>query len=456
MELTGKNILVVGLARSGLAAAQFLLRRQARVSATDLRPAAELQDALSRLQGAVRLRLGGHDREDFLRADLVILSPGVPASLPEVRAAVEAGVPVWSEVELAFRYSRGTFVGITGSNGKTTTTELLGRICREAGLKTVVGGNVGTPLVQFADDSDAETVFVVELSSFQLETISSFRCRIALLLNVTPDHMDRYPDFATYLEAKKRVFLNQTSDDFAVLNRDDPTTASLERSLRAQKFYFSRRSRTAPGAGVRDGIVTIQWRDEALAVMPAAESPLMGLHNLENVLAATSAAYLLGIPADRIRDGVRSFPGVEHRLEFVRQIQGVDFYNDSKATNPESTARALEAFDRPLFVIMGGLDKGGDFSILSDLLKARARKALLIGAAADKIARALPPQLDQRRCDSLEEAVREAFEEARPGDLVLLSPACASFDMFDDYEHRGRVFKEAAKALEQAPEEKCR
>lgn len=456
MELTGKNILVVGLARSGLAAAQFLLRRQARVSATDLRPAAELQDALNRLQGAVRLRLGGHDREDFLRADLVILSPGVPASLPEVRAAVEAGVPVWSEVELAFRYSRGTFVGITGSNGKTTTTELLGRICREAGLKTVVGGNVGTPLVQFADDSDAETVFVVELSSFQLETISSFRCRIALLLNVTPDHMDRYPDFATYLEAKKRVFLNQTSDDFAVLNRDDPTTASLERSLRAQKFYFSRRSRNAPGAGVRDGIVTIQWRDEALAVMPAAESPLMGLHNLENVLAATSAAYLLGIPADRIRDGVRSFPGVEHRLEFVRQIQGVDFYNDSKATNPESTARALEAFDRPLFVIMGGLDKGGDFSILSDLLKARARKAFLIGAAADKIARALPPQLDQRRCDSLEEAVREAFEEARPGDLVLLSPACASFDMFDDYEHRGRVFKEAAKALEQAPEEKCR
>lgn len=456
MELTGKNILVVGLARSGLAAAQFLLRRQARVSATDLRPAAELQDALNRLQGAVRLRLGGHDREDFLRADLVILSPGVPASLPEVRAAVEAGVPVWSEVELAFRYSRGTFVGITGSNGKTTTTELLGRICREAGLKTVVGGNVGTPLVQFADDSDAETVFVVELSSFQLETISSFRCRIALLLNVTPDHMDRYPDFATYLEAKKRVFLNQTSDDFAVLNRDDPTTASLERSLRAQKFYFSRRSRNAPGAGVRDGIVTIQWRDEALAVMPAAESPLMGLHNLENVLAATSAAYLLGIPADRIRDGVRSFPGVEHRLEFVRQIQGVDFYNDSKATNPESTARALEAFDRPLFVIMGGLDKGGDFSILSDLLKARARKAFLIGAAADKIARALPPQLEQRRCDSLEEAVREAFEEARPGDLVLLSPACASFDMFDDYEHRGRVFKEAAKALEQAPEEKCR
>lgn len=456
MDLSGKSILVVGLARSGLAAAQFLLRRQARVSATDLRPAEELQDAVSSLQGAVRLRLGGHDREDFLRADLVVLSPGVPTSLPEVQAAVEAGVPVWSEVELAYRYSRGTFVGITGSNGKTTTTELLGRICREAGMKTVVGGNVGTPLVQFAEDSDSETVFVVELSSFQLETISSFRCRIALLLNVTPDHMDRYSDFASYLAAKKRVFLNQTSEDFAVLNMDDPTTASLDGSLKAQKFYFSRRSQNSPGAGVRDGILTIQWRDEALAVMPAAESPLMGLHNLENVLAAASAAYLLGIPAHQIRDGVRSFPGVEHRLEFVCQIQGVDFYNDSKATNPESTAKALEAFDRPLFVIMGGLDKGGDFSILSDLLKARARKVLLIGAAADKISRTLPRELGQRRCDSLEEAVREAFAEARPGDLVLLSPACASFDMFDDYEHRGRVFKETAQALKQTREERCR
>ncbi len=456
MDLSGKSILVVGLARSGLAAVQFLLRRQARVSATDLRPAEELQDAVSSLQGAVRLRLGGHDREDFLRADLVVLSPGVPTSLPELQAAVEAGVPVWSEVELAYRYSRGTFVGITGSNGKTTTTELLGRICREAGLKTVVGGNVGTPLVQFAEDSDSETVFVVELSSFQLETISSFRCRIALLLNVTPDHMDRYPDFASYLAAKKRVFLNQTSEDFAVLNMDDPTTASLDGSLKAQKFYFSRRSQNSPGAGVRDGILTIQWRDEALAVMPAAESRLMGLHNLENVLAAASAAYLLGIPAHQIRDGVRSFPGVEHRLEFVCQIQGVDFYNDSKATNPESTAKALEAFDRPLFVIMGGLDKGGDFSILSDLLKARARKVLLIGAAADKISRTLPRELGQRRCDSLEEAVREAFAEARPGDLVLLSPACASFDMFDDYEHRGRVFKETAQALEHTREERCR
>lgn len=456
MDLSGKSILVVGLARSGLAAVQFLLRRQARVSATDLRPAEELQDAVRSLQGAVRLRLGGHDREDFLRADLVVLSPGVPTSLPELQAAVEAGVPVWSEVELAYRYSRGTFVGITGSNGKTTTTELLGRICREAGMKTVVGGNVGTPLVQFAEDSDSETVFVVELSSFQLETISSFRCRIALLLNVTPDHMDRYPDFASYLAAKKRVFLNQTSEDFAVLNMDDPTTASLDGSLKAQKFYFSRRSQNSPGAGVRDGILTIQWRDEALAVMPAAESPLMGLHNLENVLAAASAAYLLGIPAHQIRDGVRSFPGVEHRLEFVCQIQGVDFYNDSKATNPESTAKALEAFDRPLFVIMGGLDKGGDFSILSDLLKARARKVLLIGAAADKISRTLPRELGQRRCDSLEEAVREAFAEARPGDLVLLSPACASFDMFDDYEHRGRVFKETAQALEQTREERCR
>lgn len=456
MDLSGKSILVVGLARSGLAAVQFLLRRQARVSATDLRPAEELQDAVSSLQGAVRLRLGGHDREDFLRADLVVLSPGVPTSLPELQAAVEAGVPVWSEVELAYRYSRGTFVGITGSNGKTTTTELLGRICREAGMKTVVGGNVGTPLVQLAEDSDSETVFVVELSSFQLETISSFRCRIALLLNVTPDHMDRYPDFASYLAAKKRVFLNQTSEDFAVLNMDDPTTASLDASLKAQKFYFSRRSQNSPGAGVRDGILTIQWRDESLAVMPAAESPLMGLHNLENVLAAASAAYLLGIPAHQIRDGVRSFPGVEHRLEFVCQIQGVDFYNDSKATNPESTAKALEAFDRPLFVIMGGLDKGGDFSILSDLLKARARKVLLIGAAADKISRTLPRELGQRRCDSLEEAVREAFAEARPGDLVLLSPACASFDMFDDYEHRGRVFKETAQALEQTREERCR
>lgn len=448
IELKGKRVLAVGLARTGLATALFCAARGAQVTVTDERPEEQFAETAARLRAAdVALELGGHRRETFLAQDLIVPSPGVPFHLPHLEAAREAHIPVWSEIELAWRFLRGRLVAVTGSNGKTTTTALIGHILQTAGIPALVGGNIGTPLIALVEHSSDAAVTVAEVSSFQLEAIASFRPDVAVLLNVTPDHLDRHASFEAYARAKGRLFENQCREDFAVLNADDPQVTQLAPSA-PQMFWFSRQKRVASGAYLRDGEIVFR-RDGAESLLLArAEIPLRGEHNVENVLAAAAAASLVGALPAAIARAVPGFAGVEHRLEFVAEIAGVSFFNDSKATNVDATLKAIDAFPRNLLLILGGKDKGGDFEALADQASERVRVALLIGAASDKIAAALAPRVPVERAGTLDVAVRRAFALARPGDTVLLAPACASFDQFENYEHRGRVFKQLVRELE--------
>lgn len=450
MQLRGKKVLVVGLARSGVSAAALLTRKGAQVTVTDIKSESELTDHIELLDSAVELRLGGHDTEDFLSSELVVLSPGVPASLPEVQQALSNGIPVISEVELAYRFLRGTFIGVTGSNGKTTTTSLIGRILESAGLTSVVAGNIGDPMSGFVIDESMgreDTVYVIELSSFQLETISRFRCDVAVILNITPDHLDRYSGFSAYTAAKKRILLNQTSNDFAVINRDNSTSWQLSASTNAHLFPFSTCKRLEEGVLIEDGKIIVRNEGGDQEVMPVSSVALKGEHNLENVLAAVAVASLLKVSGEQMSRAISSFSGVEHRLELVRRFRGIDYYNDSKATNLDSAMKALQAFETNLVVIMGGLDKGADFEQLRSLVSRRVRRLILIGAAAEKISRALTGSVSISHAEDLNEAVRLAAASAELNDVVLLAPACASFDMFENYEHRGKVFKNSVMAL---------
>jgi UDP-N-acetylmuramoylalanine--D-glutamate ligase len=444
MNLAGQRVLVVGAARSGIAAARFLLSRGAVVTISDRRPLEEMGEA--RTLG-VLLESGGHNRETFLEQDAVVLSPGVSAALPEVAAARQKGIPVMAEAELGARFLRGRLIGISGSNGKTTTTALTGKLFEAAGFHTQVGGNIGTPLVSLVDTSRADTINVVELSSFQLETIQQLRPTVAVVLNVTPDHLDRHGSFEAYAAAKGRLFENQTPQDFAVLNADDATCRRYAESARAQVLMFSRLHEVAAGAWLEEGDLVYSSGAYSYTVMGVEEIPLKGGHNVENVLAALCAALALDANPQAIRTGVREFQAVEHRLEFVVRIQDVDYYNDSKATNVDAALKSLEAFDGKVVIILGGLDKGSDYTALIPLLKKKARVALLIGSAAEKIASHLGDSAPLVRAETLEVAVRAAATHARPGDTVLLAPACASFDQFRNFEHRGEVFKELVRKL---------
>ena len=446
MNLSGRNILVVGLARTGLAAANFLAGRGARVSVTDLRAKDELKDQIARLQGEVRLVLGRHREEDFTGSDMIVLSPGVPSGIPPLVRARERGIPVWSEVELASRFLKGTLIGVTGTNGKTTTTTLIGEMMAESRRPHVVAGNIGVPLLEKVEDATEETVWVVELSSFQLETTRTLHCRVAVVLNVTPDHLDRHPSFEDYWQAKRRILLNQDETDFAVFNRDEPNSRRMADGAGARAFFFSRLKRCA-GAFSRDGEIRIQVDDESHQVMKRGQVRLKGEHNLENVLAAAAASFLVGVDPGAIARACRSFAGVEHRLEWIRDLEGVSFYNDSKATNVESASKAMEALEQPLVAIMGGTNKGSDFRVLRPLVKRKVRHLVLLGEAKDSLLEGLRGTAPVSEASGLEEAVRQAFVEALPGDAVLLAPACASFDMFRNYEERGRAFKELVSRL---------
>jgi len=440
VNLAGVRVLVVGLGRSGRAAVELLRSRGAQVRATDLRPPEP--DVLRRLdECGVQFRL--QTPEVFQQVEWIVLSPGVPADLPELEAARRRGARVIGEVELAGYYLQGPVLGITGSNGKTTTTALAGHILRHCGIAAQVGGNIGTPVCALVETSRPDQWNVLELSSFQLETVERFRARVAVGLNVTPDHLDRHRTFENYAAQKARLFRTQTAEDFAVLNRDDPTCVGWAAGARAQVRWFSLRGATPEGACLAEGRLWLEGR----AFMEAGEVPLRGLHNVENVLAAALAARLAGAAPEGIRDAVRSFPGVEHRLEFVRRLRGVEFYNDSKATNVDAARKALEAFATPLWVILGGKDKDGDYRPLRDLLAEKARAVLLIGAAAGKMADQLRGAAPLVSCGTLEKAVEYAWQHAQPGDTVLLAPACASFDQFENFEHRGRIFKELVAGL---------
>jgi len=448
-ELDGKRVLVVGLARTGLASALFCAARGARVIASDERSESELREAAEKLVAAgCVLELGGHREESFLEQDLIIPSPGVPYSLPALDSARTRGIPIWSEIELAWRFLSGRLVAITGSNGKTTTTSLLGHILEKAGVPTLVAGNIGVPLISRVETTSDSTVSVVEVSSFQLENIVNFRPDVGVLLNLTPDHLDRHGSLEVYGSAKARLFENQTESEFAVLNADDSGVTPFAPS-RPQLFWFSRTKRVASGTFVRGDEVVFRREGAETVLLRRAQIGLRGEHNVENVLAAASAAMLLGVAPGAIAEGVESFAGVEHRLEFVAEIGGISFFNDSKATNVDATLKALDAFPGRLLVILGGKDKGGDFTLLREPLKEHASLILLIGAAAEKIAAQIGTDVPVERARTLDRAVQLAFERAQAGDTVLLAPACASFDQFEDYEHRGRVFKQQVHLLQQ-------
>ena len=442
LDLQGKRVLVVGLARTGLVVSLFAAGYGARVTATDMRTESDLAETAAKLRAAgVKLELGGHVPPTFVGQDLIVVSPGVSPKLEMIQLARSSGVSVWSEIELAWRFLRGKLVAITGSNGKTTTTSLVSHILRTAGINTLTGGNIGVPLLSLVESTTDSTITVAEVSSFQLETIEKFRPDVGILLNLTPDHLDRHTSFEEYAAAKMRLFENQLDRDFAVLNADDPEVTKRMPSG-PQIVWFSRRKRVAQGAFLEGNQIMIRHNDSDLAVGRRDEISLRGEHNLENVLAACAAAHLAGAAPADIAAGVKTFRGVEHRLELVGEIGGVEFYNDSKATNVDAALKAIEAFTGPLIVILGGTDKGSPYTPLQEALRRRARRVILIGAAAEKIASDLGEGLSIFQAGTLDRAVQAAKEQAKPGDVVLLAPACSSFDQFENYEHRGRVFKQ--------------
>ena len=442
------RVLVVGLARTGVATALFCAKRNAIVTATDLRPESELGEVPATLRAAgVTLELGGHAEKTYLSQDLIIPSPGVPADDELLVKARSKKITVWSEIELAYRFMEGELIGITGSNGKTTTTTLVHHILKAAGKAAILAGNVGTALISVVDQMNAQTWSVVELSSFQLELTDQFRPDIGVFLNLTPDHLDRHKTMEAYAAAKARIFAKQTELDAAVLNADDAPTVALA-PKKPQVFWFSRKKDVAQGACVRGEDIVIVHRGKDEFVMKVGEIPLVGAHNVENVLAAVTAARLANVDAAAIGKAVRGFKGVEHRLEFVKEIGGVRYFNDSKATNVDATLKALDAFPGRILIILGGKDKGSDYTVLQKPLREKAVLALLIGAAADKIESQIAGSVALERAGTMEKAVEIAWQAARAGDVVLLAPACASFDQFQSYEHRGKVFKELVGSLE--------
>jgi len=446
--LAGRSVTVVGLARSGVAACRLLRALGARVTGTDARAAAALSPE-ARALGAegVRLVVDGHPPEAFAAAELVVVSPGVPADHPALATCRARGVPVLGEIELAYRTMTAEFVAITGTNGKTTTTALTGALLAESGRSILVGGNIGRPLAAEALDFPADGWVVAEVSSFQLETTDAFRPHVAAVLNVTPDHLDRHGTVAAYADAKARIFRAQGREDWAVLNADDPGATALAPRVRARLLWFSRREPVTQGAWVRDGWVTLRLRGQDQPICPVGEIFLRGAHNLENVLAATACAGVLGVPPERLRAAIRAFRAVAHRIEWIRERAGVAYYNDSKGTNVDATLKALAAFDEPIVLIAGGRDKGQRFDALADAARGRVKAAIVIGEGQATLGLALRAVTRVEEAASMGEAVRRAAALAVPGDVVLLSPACASFDLFRDYEHRGAVFAEEVRAL---------
>ncbi|MHB8301535.1 MAG: UDP-N-acetylmuramoyl-L-alanine--D-glutamate ligase [Acidobacteriaceae bacterium] len=449
MELKGKKILVVGLGKSGVASAIFLRGQGAQVTVSEVRSLEELARELPALLDAgVMVEAGGHGLLTFRRQDWIVVSPGVPLSTPELVQARSFGTPIIGELELAARFLRGHILAITGSNGKTTTTALCGEILRASGLPTQVGGNIGVPVISQVSASRDDGWNVLEVSSFQLETTVDFHPRIAVMLNLTPDHLDRHGSMENYAAAKERIFANQTAADFLVLNAEDAKTQHPAASAHSKVFWFSDRRPVRQGTFVYQD--TIVWRaDENAAlepILPLSEIALKGAHNVENVLAAVCAAKLAGVAAEAVRKAVGEFRAVEHRLEFVARIAGVDFYNDSKATNVDATMKAIASFPGGIHLILGGKDKDSDYTLLGPLLEQRVRAVYTIGTAAAKIERQIAGTVPIFSSHTLERAIEAAASRAVSGDVVLLAPACSSFDQFENYEHRGNCFKQLVRA----------
>jgi UDP-N-acetylmuramoylalanine--D-glutamate ligase len=448
MELRGRNVVVVGLARTGEALAEFLLDEGAHVIISEKRPLAALGEAAARFEArGARIEAGGHRIESFFAADLIVPSPGVPR-LEAIRAARDRGVPVISELELAFLFLRGPIIGITGTNGKSTTTTLIHSILAEAGIDAVLAGNIGTPLLSFVRDAREGRVYVTEISSFQLEYIDTFKVRAAVFLNITDNHIDWHGSFEDYFGAKKKLIDGLTKDDFAVLNADDERVWSLRETGPFKTLGFSHRREVERGAFIKNGAIVLRHGDgEDEVLMPSDEIALLGAHNRDNVMAAALAACLMRVPTAGMRGTIRRFRGLEHRLEPVLTLGGVDFINDSKATTVDAAIKAIESFDRPLILILGGKDKGTDFAPLRAAVAGRAKTVVLVGAAKDKIRAVLQGVVPMVEAGDYVQAVAEAAAAAAPGDIVLLAPACTSWDMFSSFEERGEMFKSEVRRL---------
>jgi len=447
-SLKTRKFLVAGAARSGIASAEFLLKHQAQVVISDLDADLQLEGKFSLLEkrGAV-LDFGQHTEKYFLDADCIVLSPGVPTGIEPVRKAKESGVEVISEIELAYRHTDAKILGITGSNGKTTTTALTGEILKKAGYKTEVCGNIGNSFVgELLANSETE-YFVIELSSFQLETIVSFKPHAAVILNITPDHLDRYRGMYDYTEAKLRIFMNQSENETSVLNYDDPVLREGGAKLHSGVKFFSKGSKITNGIYIEKDSILVVENDTVVNEFSGDILRLKGAHNLENFMAAYLLARSVGIEHDIICKAASGFRPIEHRLEFVRRFEGVDYYNDSKATNVDSTIKSIESFERNLILLLGGKDKGGDFAALRGLIKDRVKLVILTGDASELIKSQIGETVRHIEEKPFDDAVRAAISIAEEGDTVLLAPACASFDQFENFEERGRRFKEIVNSI---------
>ena len=444
MQIADQHIVVAGLGQTGRALVRFLLRRGARVTVTDSAPAEELSDALAELaelgEAPVETVLGGHDAAVFASADMIVLSPGVAHTLPSIRQAAEQGIPVIGEIELAFRFMKTPIVAITGTNGKSTATLLAGQMLKDSGFRVFVGGNLGTPLIAYADADDTADFAVAELSSFQLDTIDQFRPQVAVLLNITADHLDRYADFEAYIRSKGRIFENQTSKDVAVVNLADPATEKLAPGIRAHMLPFNAGPSDTAGAAVGEEHVEFRMPGQPPHILDCRRIPLIGAHNRENIAAAGLAALAAGASFASIRQTAGAFHGLPHRMTPVATIDGVHYIDDSKATNVDAVVRALASFSTPVILIMGGREKGGSYSALKALFPGRVKHLVVMGEAARAIEAALGDAAPISHATSMAEAVRIAKHHASSGDTVLLSPACASFDMYESYAQRGDDF----------------
>ena len=449
-ELKNRKALVVGIAKSGIAVAKFLLQKGTRVVLTDQKSLAELADTLSELPtGSVEVIAGEYPLVNAGDFDLLVVSPGVPLGMPLIQRAFLLGIPVLSELELAYRFAGSPIVAITGTNGKTTTTTLLGEIFKHSGKRVCVGGNIGLPLALEVEKYGPEDIIVAEVSSFQLECIDQFRPRVSLILNFSPDHLDRHGNMENYMAAKARIYENQQATDFAVLNYDDPEVALLGTKTRAKVIFFSRRHKLEEGIFVEDGQITVTFNGTRERVCSVSDVFIKGAHNLENALAAIGAACAMGVPVGVSAKVLREFRGVAHRLELVAEINGVKFINDSKGTNPDASIKALEAYDEPILLLAGGRNKGSDFTKFAHKIKENVRSLIILGECRNEIRKAVEKIgfNDIYEAQSFDDAVRTAADQAKPGEIVLLSPACASMDMFKNFEERGERFKQVVASL---------
>ncbi|MGP0566614.1 MULTISPECIES: UDP-N-acetylmuramoyl-L-alanine--D-glutamate ligase [unclassified Nitrospina] len=445
MDVTGKHIAIVGLARTGIATANFLAQRGAKVTVCDQKPLAELEEAVRQLDAGIETRFETSAPEgDTL--DLIVLSPGVDIHNPELEPARQKGVEVISELELASRLCTTPIIAVTGTNGKTTTTSLIGALLKGAGYDIKVGGNIGVPFVALIDPPPRDYM-VLEVSSFQLEGVDTFHPFISVILNLTPDHLDRHGSMETYAALKERIAARQTEDDWMVINADDPWVKKMAENKKAQTVSFSTRYELPVGAYLEEGTAFLQWGGSAIPVIEMDDLKPALARQMENVLAAMAAAYLAGVDPAAMPATLREFEGLPHRLEWIRTVNGVEFINDSKGTNIGAVEKSLNSFDRPVILIAGGKDKGGDFSALKEIFLGRVKFLVLIGEARSKIEAVLNGSFDHEAAESMDAAVQAAYRHAEPGDVVLLSPACASFDMFRDYADRGERFRECVQRL---------